>query len=346
MHRCLMIGAGGMAGAWIRNFFPPFNDRIKIVGLVDVNRDVLDRSGDFLRLRDSARFSDMARAFETVDADFCTIVIPPAFHEAAVMHAVGRKLPILSEKPISDTWDACKRIYQSVTQAGLKMQVVQNYRFTPRILTMKKALETGDLGQIRYVTGRYAADYRERGAWGAFRHEIAHSLLIEGSIHHFDQIRNLCRSNCATLTGFDWNPGHPSFDGECCGQYVMRMNNDTYAHYEGNCLAAGKQNNWHKEYYRVECENGAISVDNDDVVRITTHTRGQGLTLQELPLVRNPYEGHTAIVNQFLDWMDGGSEPPTVLRDNIYSTAMLFGAIEASETGRTVDVEARVREVA
>lgn len=28
--RCLMIGAGGMAGAWIRRFFPNFSNRMEI----------------------------------------------------------------------------------------------------------------------------------------------------------------------------------------------------------------------------------------------------------------------------------------------------------------------------
>ena len=40
MRRCLMIGAGGMAGAWLRGFFPNFAERMQVVGLVDVRRRV------------------------------------------------------------------------------------------------------------------------------------------------------------------------------------------------------------------------------------------------------------------------------------------------------------------
>ena len=42
------------------------------------------------------------------------------------MHAVRRGLPILSEKPIADTWQASIDILRAVQGAGLKMQVVQN----------------------------------------------------------------------------------------------------------------------------------------------------------------------------------------------------------------------------
>jgi predicted dehydrogenase len=334
-----------MAGGWIRSFFPQFQDRVRIVGLVDVREEILHDAGEFLGLPAAARFTRMEPAFEAVEADFCAIVIPPAFHEEAVMHAVRRGMPILSEKPISDTWEACGRIYRAVTGAGLKMQVVQNYRFTPRIMTLRSVLESGDLGPVRYLIARYAADYRVRNAWGKFRHEIPHSLLVEGSVHHFDQIRNLAGADCAQISGWEWSPPNDSFDGECVALYGMRMTNDVRASYEGNCLAAGAQNNWHGECYRAECEGGAVAVDRDGVVRVTRHTPKQGIRVDEVAPIRPKREGHPAIIQQFLDWLDGGPEPPTALRDNIQSAGMLFGAIQAGEAGQAVDVAAKVREL-
>jgi hypothetical protein len=61
-----------------------------------------------------------------------------------------------------------------------------------------------------------------------------------------------------------------------------------------------------------------------------------------VPAVRLEREGHGAIVGQFLDWVDGGPEPPTAIDDNVASNAMLFGAIEASARSQTVDVAAMV----
>jgi predicted dehydrogenase len=342
--RCLMIGAGGMAGAYVHHFFPQFKDRVEIVGLAEIRRETLDSAGDFLGLAATARFTDLADAFRRVEADFCTIVIPPAVHREAVLAALERRLPILSEKPIADTWEACLEIYGAVTAANLRMQVVQNYRYTPRILTLKGAISEGRIGRRNYVVARFAADYRERGAWGAFRHEIPHSLLVEGSVHHFDQIRNLAGANCRAIGGWEWNPGHPSFDGECCGLYVARMENDIRAQYEGNCLEAGWQNSWHQEYYRVEGDEGALTLDRDGTVRLLRHAAGRGLTTEELPPIRKQYEGHTAIVDQFLTWMEGGPAPETILQDNIQSAAMLFAAIDASQAGQIVDVQAKVRE--
>jgi len=344
--RCLMIGAGGMAHGWIRHFFPNFKDRMEIVGLAEIRPEVLKDQGDFLGLADSQRFLNMDDAFGKVEADFCTIVIPPAHHRQAAVGAAEQGMDILSEKPIADTWEDCVAIYQAVQKSGIKMQIVQNYRFTPRILTVKKVINDGLIGEPNYIMGRFAADYRIRGAWGMFRHEIPHGLMVEGAVHHFDQIRNVSGADCQTISGWDWNPGHPSFDGECCGTYVIRMSNGMFAHYEGNGLEAGWQNSWHREFYRIEGIEGAVLVDSDDKVKLLKHSRDRGVVTEEVPLVpATPWDGHNAIICQFLDWLDGGPEPPTVLSDNMKTAAMLFGAVEASETNQSVDVAAKVQRV-
>ncbi|OGG43703.1 MAG: hypothetical protein A3F84_27315 [Candidatus Handelsmanbacteria bacterium RIFCSPLOWO2_12_FULL_64_10] len=344
-RRCLMIGAGGMAGAWIRRFYPNFRDRAEIVGLVDIKPDILKDAGDFLNLPPSRRFTDLRAAFQAVDADYCTIVIPPAAHRDAVTLAVERKMDIFSEKPIADTWDACVDIYRAVKRAGLRMLVIQNYRYTPRMLTMREVLRSGRLGRINYLMGRFAADYRKYGAWGAFRHEIPHSLLVEGAVHHFDMLRNLSGADCKTVAGWEWNPAWSSFKGECNNLYVLTMSNGVRACYEGSGTGAGVQNSWHKEYYRAECEGGAVAVGRDDVVRVYEHRAGQGMRIEEVPSVRPAHEGHNHLIHEWLNWLDGGPPPDTVLDDNLKSVATVFGAIEASRTNSVVDVEKMVAEV-
>ncbi|HQK21559.1 MAG TPA: Gfo/Idh/MocA family oxidoreductase, partial [Candidatus Latescibacteria bacterium] len=140
---CLMLGAGGMAGWWIRNAFPRFVDRMTVVGLVDIRENVLHESGNLLGIPESARFTDMKEAFAKTEADFCVIVTPPWVHEQAVMLAVGKRMAILSEKPIADSWKACTAIYRAVAAAGLKMEVIQNYRYEPTMLTVRHILRSG-----------------------------------------------------------------------------------------------------------------------------------------------------------------------------------------------------------
>ena len=117
------------------------------------------------------------------------------------------------------------------------------------------------------------------------------------------------------------------------------MTNGSFASYEGNNLATGKTNSWHGEYYRIECEAGAAVLDRDHVVRIEEWSAAGTRQTREVPPVKVIWEGHQAIAAQFLDWLDGGSPPAATLDDNLQSTAMLFAAVRASETGSSVDVQ-------
>jgi predicted dehydrogenase len=333
-----------MAANWLRRFLPAHGERVRIAGIVDVNADVLATARHDLGLAESQCFTTMEAAFDTVDADAVAIVVPPKFHRDAIEHACRRGLPILSEKPISDTFEGVQAIVRAVDAAGVPVAIMQNYRQTPRIQTLKRLVDSGRVGAIRYAVARFAADYREPLSWGApFRHEMRHALLVEGSIHHFDQIRHLTGQDCLTIAGHEWNPGAPSFKGECLGLYVMQMTGGVFAQYEGSGLAGGWQNTWHGEAYRLECEGGAIVLDRDHVVRVQEHVRGRGMRVEEVPTVTMPHESHAAVIGIFMDWLDGGAAPQTTLADNLQSTAMLFGAIEASATGATVDVQALVK---
>jgi len=320
---------------------------MEFAALVDVNPDALKTAGDKLGLPSSALFSDAEAAFASVEADFCCIVTPPQFHRGAVELAAARGMDILSEKPIAATWQDTVAVYQAVQKAGVKMLVTQNYRYTPRILTLKKAVS--QLGQVNYAVGRYASDYRVRGSWGAnFRHTMPHSLLVEGGIHHCDQLRNLTNGDVETISGCEWHPGEvrgaqnafaggDSFDGEPCALFVMQMHNGAFAHYEGNNLTSGKTNSWHAEAYRVECEGGAAILDSDHKVWILSRENGE-LKEREVETVAVEFSGHAMMPQQFLDWLEGGETPPTALDDNIKSNATLFAAITASEEKRVVNV--------
>ena len=148
---------------------------------------------------------------------------------------------------------------------------------------------------------------------------------------------------CRWLAGWEWHPAWSSSKGEYCDLYVMAMTNGVRASYEGSGTAAGEQNTWHEEYYRVEGETGVATVDRDRVVRIHRFTRGGGLVTEDVPSVKPPREGHQWLIAEFLDWLDGGPPPATEIDDNIKTAAMLFGAIEASRLNQTIAVEAMLR---
>lgn len=342
MKRAILVGAGGWARfKWVNDVLPAFKDRITVAGLVDVAEEPLAASGDLLDVAPERRFTDMAAAFASVEADFCVISVPPVHHREAAVLAASRGLDILCEKPIADSIEDVRAIHDAVEEHTVKMAITQNYRFEPPTMAVRNVLRSGELGRLNYIVARYAHDYREAGSWRVDHvHERDFPLLVEGSVHHFDMLRNLSGANCDRITGFGWNPEWSSFKGVCVCLLAMQMENGVRAFYEANSLEAGQLNPWFHEAYRAECERGAISVDRNQVVRIQRRAKDGTETVEEVPHADVALTGHHALVTGFLSWMDGGPALETQLSDNVHSVAMLFaaiGAISDDQTKRVAD---------
>ncbi|MGH2559728.1 MAG: Gfo/Idh/MocA family protein [Thermomicrobiales bacterium] len=343
-RRALMIGAGGWPGVWVRTFIPALADRLDVVGLVDLNEEALNRSADLLGLQADQRFTDIETAFAGADADLVLLCTPPRARLRAVELAAERGLPVLCEKPIADSWQDSLAIYRLAQDAGIKLSVVQNYRYTTRIRTLKRVLDEGRLGQVNYVVCRFAADYTIDTAGGAFRHQIPDAMIYEGAEHHLDMFRHLAGSDVAWISGTQWNRPWSTFGNNCCAMFLIEMENGVIGQYEMTHITRGHETGWHHEHYRVECQKGTVTVDADDVVRITEHL-GKGYErVTEVAADETTPADHRAVIAGFLDWLDGGPEPQTAAPDNIRTAALAFAAVEASRTRQVIDVRAMLTE--
>ncbi|MEZ4728805.1 MAG: hypothetical protein R3E79_16855, partial [Caldilineaceae bacterium] len=48
---------------------------------------------------------------------------------------------------------------------------------------------------------------------------------------------------------------------------------------------------------------------------------------------------NTWLVEQFVQWLDGGPQMETNIEDNLQSVALIFAAIQSSQTGQPVKVQ-------
>lgn len=339
-RRGVVIGAGGFAGVWGRTFLPEFRDRLEIVAIADINPEALNRSADALGVPESRRYSTYERMLGEVQAEVCFIIIPPAARTNAVRLAAERGMAVFCEKPMAASWEQALEIAGIVRQTGITFAVVQNYRLTNRIRALKEVLERPEMGAINVVQCRMAVNYTIDTAGGAFRHQIPDAMIYEGAEHHIDQLRNLVDADGEWVQGAQWGQPWSTFDSNTCVSLIIGMTNGTVAQFEMNHIDRGHQNGWHQEYYRVACEGGTVTLDADHIVRVTRHIAKDHEVVEEIVPDSDPHDGHFAVIRQFLDWLDGGSPPVTVLEDNLKSMALTFAAVEATHTGDRVDVTA------
>jgi predicted dehydrogenase len=332
---CLMIGGGGMAGRWVKGWTHTFGDRVKIIGLADVNPEILDTHKSDLGLSSNQLFTSFEEAISSVRADFCGVATPPQFHAPAVIAALEAGMPVICEKPIAGTLDEAKNMVRAAKKTGLPCAIIQNYRYARNKQEVVRIRQEGRLGRLQHLVGRYAPDYRKYGSWGkTWRHDMDFGMLFEGSVHHFDMLRFLSGADPETLMGFGWNPEWSSFKHYSSGLYLMNMQNGTHALYEGNSSAAGITNSWHSEYYRAEFEGGSVEIAGGPT--ITIHRVGQEKEVYEAPEIR--WEGHDHLFDEFLNWLDGGPASETRIENNIISFATVIAAKDTTLDGQPKNI--------
>jgi predicted dehydrogenase len=333
--RYVHIGVGGFGQHWCTEVLP----RLKDLGLavpvaaVDIDPEALVNARDQLGLADGQLYTNAGQALAEREADFVTIVVPPAFHEEMVDLAVRHGCHILSEKPIADTMPACCRIYRQVKQAGLKMAVTMSHRFDQDKQSLERRIKSGAYGQLDYIVGRNTWTCRQKPIWGKFRYEIPDPLLIEGTVHHFDIMRSLAGANARTVHAVTWNPGWSEFLGDAQGLILLEMENGVKVFYEGAKANASQLNGWDNDYWRAECEHATLELDRRQLRVIRGEREAEPLPLLEQEVWTNAW-----LAELFVGWLDGGDPPPNNLDDNIHCAALLFAAVESAHTGHIVNV--------
>ena len=345
-YRMIQIGLGLMGRNWCEVALPPNieDGLIEVVAAVDINPATLPLAHESLGLRPSQCYSNLEEALGENPADFCTIVVPPAHHEEVVDAALAHDLHILSEKPIADTLAASVRIADKVERAGVKMGVTMSHRFDQDKTSLRQELRSGRYGALDYLVCHLTCDLRQRGSWGAFRHEIPHPLMIEGAVHQLDILADLAGAKCDTLYAQSWNPPWGEYAGDSQALVTMQFENGSRAMFEGACANAVGLKYWEQETIRAECELGTLVLNGRRLERFPYDPSTQRIAKFEgegepLPLLPGRKWKNTWLIEQFVDWLDGGEKMETNIEDNLQSVALIFAAIESSRSGQPVKVQ-------
>jgi len=345
-HKMIQVGTGGFGGAWCGRFLPPnINEGlIEVVAAVDIDQKALANAQKHLGLRPDQCYTDLYKALADNRADFLTVVVPPAFHEQVVEAALEHDLHVLSEKPIADTLEASLRIARKVKYAGRKMGVTMSHRFDQDKTTLREELRSGRNGRLDYLMMRFTCDLRKYGSWGAFRHEIADTLMIEGAVHHLDILADLAGAKCDTIYAQTWNPTWGEYKGDSQALVMMACENGVKAVYEGAKTNAVGLNGWAQEYLRAECEGATLILDRRRLERHPYDAARQGRSEREgkgeaIPLREQPKWANAWLIEKFVRWLDGGEPMETNVEDNLQSVALVFAGIESSRTNQPVKVQ-------
>lgn len=164
----------------------------KVVALADVEAARREEARDKLNCR---IFLSLAEMMATADVEIIDICTPTYLHEEMVIAAANAGKPILCEKPMSLTVEACDRMINATKKAGVAMMIGQVIRFWPEYRAIKEIVASGRFGRVEWLSARRLSP-PPNWAWQDWLVDPARSggAVLDLHIHDQDYIRWLIGS--------------------------------------------------------------------------------------------------------------------------------------------------------
>jgi predicted dehydrogenase len=312
---------------------------VRLAALVDLNLEAARARADEFGLLAAGVSDDLGETLDRFRPDLvfdCTV--PPAHHDVTLA-ALKRGCHVLGEKPLADTLENAREMVAVAEASGRLYAVMQNRRYDPNIRRLRAFLESEAIGRVTTAN----CDFYIGAHFGGFRDHMAHVLLVDMAIHTFDAARFITGTDAIAVYCKEWNPGGSWYDRDASAVAVFDMTNDVVYTYRGSWCAEGLNTTWESRWHIIG-ERGSVFWDGAGGFQAEVVKEAGGF-LSELRSVDVPARddpakggGHTGAIREFVHCVRTGCVPETVCTDNIRSLAMVFGAVESSESGRTVTI--------
>lgn len=336
--KVIQVGIGGMGNAWLNAVRS--SSSVEYAGFVEVNDEVARTQAERYGLDSALIFHSLPEALAAVSADGVIDITPPQFHREVSLTALEAGIPVLCEKPLSNTLETARDIVRKADETGVLHMVAQNYRYSVPAQTLKSVLGSGRMGQV----GAVSIEFFKGPHFGGFREEMPYPLIIDMAIHHFDMTRFFLDSDPVSVYGGSWNPPWSWYKGDASASVSLEFANGATVAYNGSWCSTGAETPWNANW-RFECANGVIFLREDSVyIQPRTdelldrggYTQYKNDELTLIQPVAMEYTAQAYLLNEFYRAVTQGTKPATTCQDNIKSLGIVFDAVRSFESGAVV----------
>jgi predicted dehydrogenase len=172
-------------------------------------------------------------------------------------------------------------------------------------------------------------------------------LLLDMAIHTFDQARLILGADPVSVYCHEFNPPGSWYAGNAAAVCIFEMSDGSVFCYRGSWCAEGAPTSW-ESAWRITGEKGTAVWDGHGAPYAEVVAPGDqtGRFTKEFVRVEAPeleqpaHTGHSGCLDEMFASLKEGRRAETDCRDNLFSMAMVFGALESAKTGRKVDLSA------
>jgi len=181
--RTAVIGGGTVSETHLSGLSQ--NPKTELVAICDLDTETARQKAKSHSIK---AYFDVAELLKSEDLDWVHVCTPPQTHLTVATQVLEAGIPILVEKPVTETIEQFEELAAVADREDVPFSVVHNHKFGPVERTVRNEIESGELGQIRGVdllyTGSTEPDVANRGAWnfellgGEFEEGLPHPLYL------------------------------------------------------------------------------------------------------------------------------------------------------------------------
>lgn len=330
MIRLLCVGLAGMGRSDRRNAVA--SGRFQPVAGVDVTDDA---RREFEQETGAPTFASLREALETVDADAALIATPDGFHAPYSIQALQAGLDVICEKPMATRMADARRMIRTAEENERMLMIHHQLRWYPNYALTRQLVDKGRVGALRQV--EFEIRVRSKAAMRGYRAELDYYILRDLSIHHFDLMRHIAGTDCASIYARSWpSPERGADISTGTAAYaVVEMDGPVTVSYRADGRSIAPRTGYLCDY-RVTGSKGLITFKDGELSLQTFADFDKERPPRVFTEEEQKRAARKTCFEAFADSMKTRKPCWTDARENIKSLAMLFAAIKSARTGRVV----------
>lgn len=316
--KILQVGLGEFGFNWLKEVLVTHND-IELTGLVDRNSEALNKARSLKGLENTCLFTSLEEALSYCRPDLILNFTPPVVHKNIDFISLKNGIPVLSEKPIAETYVDALEILSLSEKTGIPVMISENYRFFSISRKVRDLISSGAVGPLTSLS----VDFRRRHRTTNYHMDMKHPLLLDVTIHHLDLVRYFTGAEAKTVHARSWNPSWSWYKGYTNLDLLIDMDDDIKVSYMGSLTSHMNETDWLGEW-RIEGKDGVILVSNGQIHLVNNDT-------DMIMKVRETEDSRKLLLDNFICSLKEGKRGETDIRDNIKTFEIAWDAVECIE---------------
>jgi predicted dehydrogenase len=326
-----LIGCGGIARGAHLPAYRKFGYRV--VACCDIDAAAMRQAREAFEIPFGT--TQVEELLARADVQIVDLAVPAKQRRPLIEQIAAAGKPVLSQKPFAMRWDEAREMVELCEQAGVPLMVNQQARWAPAHRAIKALIDRGVLGHVYSVLHVNRSFQDIPGSWYAALEDFN---IVDHGCHYIDLGRFFTgRTPLRVKATTAMVPGQaavsPMIYTILC-DYEPGAGLMTTLHFNNIIAASGL----HRYEWLVDGTEGSLAGSQSEVMVCLKADPGRKVSFP----IRGSWfpDAFGGSMGEMMQALSEGRETATSGRDNLNTLRVAFAAVESSETGQAVEIQA------